>query len=262
MNYSHIQEKIHSCEKTYINCYTKSYENEEIIRYRDDSLTDMYDYNFTYLKQITPLDTLQKLIQQELEINQQENKDFIKLAMDTYPDDRCFEGSCGKFELEHNGQYFYLPMQSPDWKTRDTCEIHKISNSSMIDDLVSLDINQDGERLGDDFCNRKARRRGLVYLSEAPLDCYLCYYDGKPIGSCELFIDNGTAKIEDFKVLPEYQRQGFGTTILKSLIDTALSKGVKVIYLTADEDDTPKEMYLNFGFVKVDDSYALFQKLN
>lgn len=262
MNYSHILQKIHNCEKAYINCYTKSYENKEIIRYRDDTIPDMHDHNFTFLKQITPLYTLQKSIEQELEIIQQENKDFIKLSMDTFPDERCFEGSYGKFELEHHGQYFYLPMHSPDWKTRAACEIQKISNSSMIDDLISMDINQDGERLGEDFCIRKARRRGLVYLSEAPLDCYICYYDGKPIGSCDLFIDNGTAKIEEFTVLPACQRQGFGTTILKYLIDTALFKGVDTIYLTADEDDTPKEMYLKFGFVKVDDSYALCQKLN
>jgi spore maturation protein CgeE len=61
-------------------------------------------------------------------------------------------------------------------------------------------------------------------------------------------------------VLPEYQRRGIGTTILKYLIDTALSMGVEGIYLVADEDDTPKEMYRKLGFEKVDESYSLFWK--
>ena len=62
-------------------------------------------------------------------------------------------------------------------------------------------------------------------------------------------------------MLPEYQHHGIGTIILKFMIDTALSKGAETIYLTADEDDTPKEMYKKLGFEKVGDSYALFLKL-
>lgn len=93
------------------------------------------------------------------------------------------------------------------------------------------------------------------------MDTYICYYDKIPVGSCQLFLYNGIAKIEDFTVSPEYQRRGIGTTILKYVIDIALSKKAELIYLSADEDDTAKEMYEKLGFEKVSESYALVYKL-
>lgn len=258
---SKIQEKISCCEIAYINCFSECYENNQIVRYRDSKLTDMYDHNFTYIKKTLSQDALQQLIQAEIELNIQENKDFCKFTMDELPNEKCLEGSYGKFEKEHNGKYVYISMKSPEWNTLKGYDIRKMANSSMVDDLVSMDLIHDSGNCGEDFCNRRARRRGEVYLSKMPLDSYICYYNKTPIGNCDLFCYNGTAKIEDFAVLPEYQRQGIGTTILKHMIDTALTKGAKIIYLTADEDDSPKEMYLKMGFEKVDDSYALFKKL-
>lgn len=52
-------------------------------------------------------------------------------------------------------------------------------------------------------------------MSEIPVETYICYYDEIPVGSCQLFLYDGIAKIEDFTVSQEYQRRGIGTTILK-----------------------------------------------
>jgi len=256
-----IKEKISSCEVAYINCFSECYENNQIMRYRDSQLNDMYDHNFTYIKKALSIDALQKIIKDEINLNQQENKDFFKITMDEMPDVKCLEGYNGKMEIGHYGQYVYMPMKSPDWNTLNGYVIRKIADSSMVEDLVSLDLIHDSESCGEDFCYRRARRRGRVYLSEIPLESYICYYNGMPVGNCDLFLYERIANIEDFAVLPEYQRHGIGTTILKFMIDTALSKGAETIYLTADEDDTPKEMYKKLGFEKAGDSYELFLKL-
>ena len=98
-------------------------------------------------------------------------------------------------------------------------------------------------------------------MSNPSIESYICYYDGSPVGNCDLFLYDGLAKIEDFTVLPQYQHRGFGTAILKHLIGTAFDRGAGIVYLTTDEDDTPKEMYMKLGFEKVSDSYAFFRKL-
>lgn len=259
--YSKIQEIIKSCEIAYVSCFSICYENNQIIRFRDSQLPDMYDHNFTYIKKALSVDALQQVIQEEIELSLHENKDFCKITMDYIPDEKCLDSLNRKIETGHDGRYVYIPMKSPVWNTVDGSQMLKVADSSMIEDLVSMDLIHDCGTCGEDFCNRRARRRGEVYLSEIPLDSYICYYNGIPVGSCDLFLYNDTAKIEDFAVLPEYQRRGFGTTILKYLIDIALIKGVKTIYLITDEDDTPKEMYQRLGFVEVADSYALFGKL-
>jgi spore maturation protein CgeE len=130
----------------------------------------------------------------------------------------------------------------------------------MIEELTALDIIQSGESAGVDFCIRRAHRRGEVYLSDAPCDCYLCRIDGKAVGNVDLLIHDGTAKIEDFAVDPAYQHRKIGTAMLKMLIAKAHAAGCETVYLVADEDDTPKAMYTMLGFEKVRETYALFWK--
>ncbi|MDD6772281.1 GNAT family N-acetyltransferase [Inconstantimicrobium porci] len=131
----------------------------------------------------------------------------------------------------------------------------------MIDELVQMDVAMYGEACGEDFCRRRAQRMGEEYLSDSSLNMYVCYLDGQPVGSCELYISNSVAKIESFTVQEEFQRRGIGTTILKYLMEEAKKQKADIRYLIADEDDTPKEMYKKLGFQKVEDTYSLFWKL-
>ncbi len=256
-----ICEKIKSCEITYISCFSEYVEDNQVIRYRDDQLPDMYDHNYTYIKRELSNHVLSKLIEEEIEQNRREKKNFIKLAMDAMPDRKWLESLPQKFTIEHSGYYVVPSLTSPQWNTVEDCKISQVVNPAMIEELVFMDLIHDGERCGEDFCMRRARRRGRVYLSETPLDSYICYSNGNLVGNCDLFMDEDVAKIEDFAVLPAYQRRGIGTTILKYVIDTALTKGAELIYLVADEGDTPQEMYKKLGFEKIGDSYALFGKL-
>ncbi|MHB8807339.1 MAG: GNAT family N-acetyltransferase [Anaerolineaceae bacterium] len=256
-----IQEKIKSCEIAYINCFSEHDENDQVIRYRDAQLPDMYDHNFSYIKHAVSKNAFRQLVEEEIEQNRREKKNFIKLAMDAMPDRKWLESLPQKFDIEHSGYYVYPSLTSPQWNTVEDCKISQVVNPAMIEELVFMDLIHDGERCGEDFCMRRARRRGRVYLSETPLDSYICYSNGNLVGNCDLFMDEDVAKIEDFAVLPAYQRRGIGTTILKYVIHTALTKGAELIYLMADEGDTPQEMYKKLGFEKIGDSYALFGKL-
>lgn len=124
-----------------------------------------------------------------------------------------------------------------------------------------FDCTNDEESLGKDFCTRRSYRRGKVYVSDKEVNSYICYHNGNIIGNCDLFIDNGVAKIEDFAVIPKYQRNGYGTTILKSLIDIAIKENCHLIYIVTDEEDTAKEMYQKNGFNKIGGRIDLFFKL-
>lgn len=73
-----------------------------------------------------------------------------------------------------------------------------------------------------------------------------------------MFIHDGIAKIENFSVSPSHQRKGYGTTILKTLIEHTLNQHAHAIYLIIDEDDTAKELYLKCGFHKMGEKTELF----
>jgi len=135
------------------------------------------------------------------------------------------------------------------WRERDGCEIYRFT-AERINDIIQKDIETDGEMLGEDFCTRRTLRKGNVHENNENIDNYLLYYNNELIATCELFIKNGIAKIEDFGVLEKHQRKGYGTTLLKHVVDKALEKDVETIFLVADEEDTAKEMYLKLGFSK------------
>lgn len=83
-----------------------------------------------------------------------------------------------------------------------------------------------------------------------------------PVGNCDLFIQDGIAKIEDFAVNLDDQRQGFGTTLLKFIIQLALNQNCHTLYLVTDEEDTAKEMYQKLGFYKIGERIEYFFKRN
>jgi spore maturation protein CgeE len=100
-----------------------------------------------------------------------------------------------------------------------------------------------------------------VYLSDKSLNSYVCYHNSEKIGTCDLFLYDGIAKIEDFGIIPKHQRKGYGTTILKYLIDTAIKEDSHTIYLVTDEEDTAKEMYEKIGFTKIGEKTDLLFRL-
>jgi len=254
-------QKIRRCERAYIECFSERFENDRIIRYRDDDLSDMYDHNCTYIKGTPTLDDLLQIADEEIKLYRKENRICCKILLDEMQYEKGLKEFDDKLQIEHYGQYVFTPVEPPEWALKTECVIRKITDPAMVDDLVLLGKTQYGEACGEDFCVRRDRRRGQVYLSNPSIESYICYYDGAPAGNCDLFLHDDMAKIEDFTVLPKYQRRGLGTAILKHLISAAFSKGARVIYLTTDEDDTPKDMYMKLGFKKVSDSYAFYRKL-
>jgi ribosomal protein S18 acetylase RimI-like enzyme len=86
----------------------------------------------------------------------------------------------------------------------------------------------------------------------------VCYYKETPIGNCELMLNNEIAKMEDFNILKKYQRMGFGTSVIKHLLNEANQKKVDIVYLITDNEDTAKEMYTKCGFKKAGEKIELF----
>lgn len=253
-------EQIRKCEDAYIRCFSLGTEDADSIRFVNAEMPDMYDHNFLYIKPGTAPETRNAIMKDELEMRRKQGRDFCKIVMDELPDMQQAEEFFGPCELAHYGEYMYVPKARPEWPERSDCRILNTKNKAMTDDLVKLDVLFDGKTLGEDFCRRKGRYHGKVCLSEPALGVYICYLNGEPVGRCDLFISGGTAKAEDFIVLPEYQRKGIGTTLLKFIVTEAFKEGADCIYLVTDEDDTAKEMYGKLGFQKMKDTYALLRR--
>ena len=245
--------KIIQCEMEYIKCFCEAEEQEGFIRFKDDLIPDMWYQNYTWINTVKDDAGLIQLIESEISNSKKTGRDFCMLRCHIPVNHTVLSRLSCKPEVSAAGWYvFDAAFLSKMTQAKDSSVI-KIDKDEMIDDLLTLDLKHDEESLGRDFCIRRIYRRKDIYLSNEGVDSFICYYKGIPVGSCDLFIHNGAAKIEDFAILPNHQRKGFGTTLIKTLIEIALKKDATVIYVEADEDDTAKEMYKKCGFNKVNE---------
>lgn len=256
-----IDGKIIECEFEYTKCFSEFYKNEYIIRFRDNQLYDMYYHNYTHIKIAVSEIELKRIIQDEISLRLYEKSDFCNIILNSVVNSSLSTILKYKPEISINGYYSFDFPHFSKLNALSGCTIKKVNNQKMVDDILFCDLQHDEGSLGKDFCTRRCYRRGKVYISDKGVNSYVCYYNGNIIGNCDLFMYNGVAKIEDFAVIPTYQRKGYGTTILKALIDMAIKENCHTVYLVTDEDDTAKEMYKKIGFNKIGERTDLFFKL-
>ena len=78
-----------------------------------------------------------------------------------------------------------------------------------------------------------------------------CYLDGKPAGSCYAYVTNGYVVMDALVVRESFRKRYVATTLMKHIA----SRFTEEMFLHADADDTPKEMYGKMGFETIDQMY-------
>ena len=205
--------------------------SDHLKRWEDNELPDKYDHNsFEYSAQPT-----QEEYEQALAFQKERGDTFIKLE--------------GDFPLENN---FGLPadvtltMQlsgsADGWTVSDEIEIRKPGYK----DLMAIELKHFGPLYGEDFTARNADR-----LYEY-LDFRGAYIGEKLVGSYYFYTSNGFTCVDDLIVDEDYRHRYIATTLLKHAVNEAAGN---VVFLHADEDDTPREMYEKLGFRVVDRLY-------
>lgn len=256
-----IDKNILNCELEYAQCFSDHYDHNNVIRFRDNEIKDMYDHNFTYVKEEVSDIELIRIVEEEISFRLYEKSDYCKVSCYFHVDSSIMDKFKYKGELSTLGMYSYDISKLSKLKTISDAEIKRVENEEMVDDILYCDLQHNELRLGREFCTRRSYKRGKAYVSDKRVNSYVCYHNGEIIGKCDLLIFNGAAKIEDFAVIPAHQHKGYGTTILKNLINIALGENCHTIYLNTDEDDTPKYMYQKLGFNKIGESMNLLFKL-
>ncbi len=56
------------------------------------------------------------------------------------------------------------------------------------------------------------------------------------------------AQVEDVAVLPEHRRRGLGRLVASAALAAGLALEPELLFIVADEEDWPKELYGRLGF--------------
>lgn len=256
-----MNQRILNCELEYYKCFSETVEYARVIRFSDKKLKDMYYHNFTYINDVPPFEKLNELVDEESLYNRNIGRGFCNILLNSeYENMKSFHVENSP-EISINGYYTFDSSKLDLIVVNSDVTVEKVCDKAMLEEVLYCYLQADENRLGRDFCQRRCYRRGEVYIAEGGVDTYICYLNGKPVGNCDLFIHDKVAKIEDFEVIPQYRRRGFGTAILKHLIKVSLDKSCDIVFLVTDEEDTAKEMYQKLYFSKVGERTDLFYKI-
>jgi ribosomal protein S18 acetylase RimI-like enzyme len=72
--------------------------------------------------------------------------------------------------------------------------------------------------------------------------------DGKVVSYTDLYQDGADAQIEDVGTLHEYRDRGYASAVVLGATAEARKEGAEFVFLVADLEDWPKELYRRLGF--------------
>jgi len=72
--------------------------------------------------------------------------------------------------------------------------------------------------------------------------------DGELAGQCELYLDGAEAQVEFVDTLEEFRGRGVARALVLGAAQAARDAGAERVYILADENDWPKELYRRLGF--------------
>lgn len=72
--------------------------------------------------------------------------------------------------------------------------------------------------------------------------------DGEIGAYCELYSDGKTAQIENVFTLERFRKRGLARAVVSKALGEARGAGHELVFLIADRDDWPKELYGKLGF--------------
>lgn len=126
-------------------------------------------------------------------------------------------------------------------------------------DVVELDVAQRldiAERMWADDPVEAAVRTELAERVHSAMTAAQCTFlgvvgaDGRAEASCDLFVRGDVAQIEEVSTLAPFRGRGHASRVVRAAVEHAA--GVRTVFLLADADDWPRELYRRLGFEETD----------
>jgi GNAT superfamily N-acetyltransferase len=75
--------------------------------------------------------------------------------------------------------------------------------------------------------------------------------DGAVASYGDLYLDGEIAQVEDVATVPEHRGRGYASAVVLRAVEEARAAGAKLVFLVADAEDWPKELYRRLGFDEI-----------
>ena len=240
-----LMKRVFKSENNFTNLFSKSKDCGSFIRYYDDELKDMYDHNFSLLKESINEDSYQKM----LEIKKERNEKHLKVSLDKscpFLIEKSLKEEINLTMVKEDYKNFYVPSLN------DVIYKRYRENKEIIKDVIELEKKYYGKEYGEDFCERRwLRYAHKVDEGDNGLDIWVVYDKDTPIAFAYSFYSEDVVAMDGLLVIGEYRHKYVASNLIKKIANHYECP----IYLHADKTDTPKEMYQKLGFIIIAESY-------
>ncbi|MGH7640893.1 MAG: GNAT family N-acetyltransferase [Candidatus Dormibacteria bacterium] len=127
---------------------------------------------------------------------------------------------------------------------------------AQVRDLATASWRRSLPQSSDDVIRQLVDRRRLTERA-CRVSHHLVRSAAGPVSRCELYLDPPTAQVESVETEPEWQGRGFAAAVVLDAIALARDSGCDLIFLYADADDWPQQLYRHLGFEAVGMTHTL-----
>lgn len=221
------------------------FNNQTYTRYFDKNLADMYDHNFSsFIKEVDD-----KSFNELLDIKRELNEGFMKISL---------KEPCGLLTAKGFQKEILLTLLKEDYSNFSIPEIDFVTykryseHKEIIEDLIKIEKEYYGTLYTEDFCERRWRRhQEVIDNGHKELEIWGVYHNDKMIGFAYSYFNDDVVAMDSLLTINEYRNKYVASNLIKEIANY-----YKVpIYLHADEEETPKEIYYKLGFKKIATSY-------
>ena len=83
--------------------------------------------------------------------------------------------------------------------------------------------------------------------------------EGEIVAWTDLYVAHGIGQVEDVATVEEHRGKGYAAAVVLRAVEEARRAGADLIFLVADEEDWPKELYGRLGFDTVGRQYKFIR---
>lgn len=199
-------------------------------RFIDNEMPSRFDSNGMLIKENISIPTLEALAAEQLQT--QAHAKFVFAPEVNVP-------SLAGFTL---GELEVYELVAPQFSINEAVEVCIVDTTTQADFLRIK--YEDALAFGEQYAKERDSWLRRV-LTTQELTAVIAYLDNEAVGAVELIVQDTTAELDQFFVKPAYQRRGIGSTI-QHFIETKYP--FHAIFLVADADDTPRDMYQRQGY--------------
>lgn len=88
---------------------------------------------------------------------------------------------------------------------------------------------------------------------------FAAHATGEVASAADLYSDGRTAQVENVATLPEHRGRGYATGVVLRAVEEALASGHDFVFLVADAEDWPKDLYVRLGFAPLGHTWTFLR---